>query len=97
MKTLKLNTHAETFAGRYNGSVEQYRGLHIVTYKYGSSPSLAYWDGRQKHPVKNIHFLYPTVRAFYIEKLKAEHDGYMRFRMIRKIQRKLQPAVVSMT
>ena len=66
------NPRAALFAQRVRGSLECYRSLHLVTYDYGSSPSLAYWIGKQKRAAENLHFLSNGIRLKYIAELRQK-------------------------
>ena len=83
------NPRAELFTKRIRGTLESFRGLHLVTYNYGSSPSLAYWTGRQKKATKNIHFLSNDIRLKYIAELRQKNSILYRakYRLQRQLQR----------
>jgi hypothetical protein len=66
-----------------------YRSLHLVTYDYGSSPSLAYWIGKQKRAAENLHFLSNGIRLKYIAELRQKTSILYRakYRLQRQLQR----------
>lgn len=69
-----INTYAAAFAARVKGAVETYRDLYIVSYDYGLSPSVAYWQGEQSTPTNSIHFLHPDIRDDRIRQIKEQKD-----------------------
>lgn len=77
----KVNIHAQHYAERVHGTLETYLGMHMVTYDYGSSPSLAIWQGRQHACLKNMHFLNACIRTTYIEQLKERQKKSHLFRL----------------
>ena len=79
MKT-KINPHAAKFAEKMHGVIEQYYRLTFVLYDYGSSPSLAYWTGRQRQCTKNIHFIREHIRGMTVEHIKRQHIESLKFR-----------------
>lgn len=83
------NKHAIRFAERVKGSFTTFLGLSIVLYDYGSSPSLAYWKGRQRRYVKNLNFLSETMRTKHIDEIKKIQTEHLLFRASRRIERKL--------
>ena len=83
------NTHAQRYAERLFGELESYRGLHLVTYNYGSAPSLIYWRGSQRKYVRNIHFLSPESRTEHIAKLKEQQNSSVLFRVTRRFRKHL--------
>ncbi len=69
-----VDAHAAAFAAEAAGTVESYRGLHIVRFDCGRSPSVAYWRGRQETPTDIMHFLQPAIRDEAIRQLKQACD-----------------------
>lgn len=84
----KVNIHALHYSERVHGTLETYLGLHMVTYDYGSSPSLAIWQGRQHAYLKNMHFLNDCIRASYIEQLKERQRRSHLFRLSLRLGRR---------
>ena len=70
----KTTAQAAAFAAEVAGAVESYRGLHIVRFDYGRSPSVAYWLGQQAAPTDIMHFLQPAIREEAIRQLKQARD-----------------------
>lgn len=68
------NPHAERCAQMICGKYESYRGLHLVTYSYGSAPSLIYWRGKEQKYVRDLHFITTEMRDVYLAKLKKQQD-----------------------
>lgn len=85
----KINPNAAEFARKVGGSVEEYRGLSIVTYDYGRSPSVAHWRGRQRRACKNLHFLSKEIRTRHIEDIKSKQTSQLLYRASRRIERRL--------
>lgn len=84
----KVNIHALHYAERVHGTHETYLGMHMVTYDYGSSPSLVIWQGRQHACLKNMHFLNDCIRASYIEQLKERQKKSHLFRLSLRLGRR---------
>lgn len=83
----KINLQAKQFAELIGGTLESYRDLHFVFYNYGSSPSLAYWVGKQKHPKNTFHFLDKRVREQSVEELRRRQ---VRSKLFHKGLRKIR-------
>lgn len=84
----KVNIHAQHYAECVHGTFETYLGMHMVTYDYGSSPSLAIWQGRQHTCLRNIHFLNDCIRTSYIEQLKKRQRKSHLFRLALRLGRR---------
>ena len=83
------NTYAQHYAKKLCGNLESYRGLHLVTYNYGSAPSLIYWRGNQRKYIRNIHFISLEMRNNHIAILKAQQDSSVLFRITRRFRKHL--------
>lgn len=90
------NIHAVKFAERVCGIVTPYRGLHLVTYNYGSSPSLAYWTEQQERCTQNLHFLNADIRDKHIVELLRRHTSHVLFRAVQRIKKRLRSAAAAM-
>ena len=88
--TYNINPYAEQFAHTVGGVLRFHHGLNLVLYDYGSSPSLAYWIGRQRKRTKDLHFLSPQVRESRIEELRRERTSHLLYRTARRIERRLK-------
>lgn len=85
-----INPYAEQFAHTVGGVLLFHHGLNLVLYDYGSSPSLAYWIGRQRKRTKDLHFLSPQARESRIEELRRERTSHLLYRAARRIERRLK-------
>lgn len=81
MNESDINTSAATFAAKVNGTLETYRDLHIVTFDFKQSPSVAYWLGQQAIPTEIMHFLKAEIRDDRIRQLKEQQDQKIQVRI----------------
>lgn len=89
------NIHALCFAQRVGGTLESDHGLHLVTYHCGAIPSVAYWLGTSREPVRDVHFLTSLMRDLYIERLLSEHRRSVLLRTAQRLKRRLCLAALS--
>lgn len=66
-----INPYAESFASDYQGMVEKYCDLTIVTYDK-DQPHVCIWRRKLKNPSYHYRFETPALRAKFIEHRKAD-------------------------